>query len=81
MRSSPSPQTRQRKAAWSAQTLSDRPKPKLDQVAHVRFGSKADIGLAPADVRFTPKSGHCRTTLGCPLFAKKQTNALQQTAA
>ena len=25
---------------------------------NVRFGSKADIGLAPADVRFTPKSGH-----------------------
>jgi hypothetical protein len=23
-----------------------------------RFGSKADIGLAPVDVRFTPKSGH-----------------------
>jgi uncharacterized protein with GYD domain len=26
--------------------------------AHVRFGSKADIGLPPVDVRFTPKSGH-----------------------
>jgi hypothetical protein len=24
----------------------------------VRFGSKADIGLASVDVRFTPKSGH-----------------------
>jgi hypothetical protein len=24
---------------------------------HVRFGSKADIGLVAADVRFTPKSG------------------------
>jgi hypothetical protein len=24
----------------------------------VRFGSKADIGLALVDVRFTPKSGH-----------------------
>jgi hypothetical protein len=28
--------------------------------ADVRFGSKADIGLAAADVRFTPKSGHQR---------------------
>jgi hypothetical protein len=25
---------------------------------HVRFGSKADIGLMPVDVRFPPKSGH-----------------------
>src|SRR5262249_7501795 len=25
---------------------------------NVRFGSKADIALSPADVRFTPKSGH-----------------------
>jgi hypothetical protein len=25
---------------------------------HVRFGSKADIGSSPVDVRFTPKSGH-----------------------
>jgi hypothetical protein len=24
----------------------------------VRFGSKADIGTCPRDVRFTPKSGH-----------------------
>jgi hypothetical protein len=37
---------------------------------YVRFGSKADIGLAAADVRFTPKSGHCRARLGCPLGAK-----------
>jgi hypothetical protein len=28
------------------------------QRADVRFGSKADIGLASVDVRFTPKSGH-----------------------
>jgi hypothetical protein len=33
---------------------------------NVRFGSKADIGLPPVDVRFTPESGHCRTTVGCP---------------
>ena len=26
---------------------------------NVRFGSKADIGAPPIDVRFTPKSGHC----------------------
>jgi hypothetical protein len=26
--------------------------------AYVRFGSKADIGVSPIDVRFTPKSGH-----------------------
>jgi hypothetical protein len=25
---------------------------------HVRYGSKADIGLPPAHVRYTPKSGH-----------------------
>jgi hypothetical protein len=24
----------------------------------VRFGSKADVGSASVDVRFTPKSGH-----------------------
>jgi len=29
-----------------------------DLETYVRFGSKADIGLAAADVRFTPKSGH-----------------------
>jgi hypothetical protein len=26
--------------------------------ADVRFGSKADIGARPRNVRFTPKSGH-----------------------
>jgi hypothetical protein len=26
------------------------------RAAHVRFGSKADIGLVPVDVRFTPKA-------------------------
>jgi hypothetical protein len=25
---------------------------------HVRFGSKADIGLSPVDVCYSPKSGH-----------------------
>jgi hypothetical protein len=28
------------------------------QNTNVRFGSKADIGLPPVDVRFTAKSGH-----------------------
>jgi hypothetical protein len=28
------------------------------RLGDVRFGSKADIGGCPSDVRFTPKSGH-----------------------
>ena len=28
------------------------------RLAHVRFGSKADIDAPPPDVRFTPESGH-----------------------
>jgi hypothetical protein len=56
MRSSPSPQARQRKAAWSAQALGDRPKPKLGQVAHVRFGSSMDIPAYPTYVRLPPKA-------------------------
>jgi len=27
-------------------------------LGNVRFGSKADIGAPPSNVRFTPKSGH-----------------------
>jgi hypothetical protein len=38
--------------------------------ANVRFGSKADIPACSADVRFTPKSGHYRARLGCPLVPK-----------
>src|SRR5262249_55674118 len=38
--------------------------------AHVRFGSKADIQPQKRDVRFTPKSGHWLSVLGCPLCAK-----------
>ena len=38
-------------------------------VAHVRFGSEADIEAPPPDVRFTPNSGHQLTALGCPLSA------------
>ena len=33
----------------------------------VRYGSKADIGVRPRDVRFTPNSGHRLSALGCPL--------------
>ena len=33
------------------------------------FGSKADIASIKRDVRFARESGHCRTTLGCPLSA------------
>jgi hypothetical protein len=32
--------------------------PHHTRAAHVRFGSKADIGSASVDIRFTPKSGH-----------------------
>jgi hypothetical protein len=28
------------------------------RTSHVRFGSLADVEARPADVRFTPKSGH-----------------------
>jgi hypothetical protein len=41
----------------------------LDQIANVRFGSKADIGKRAADVRFTPKSGHWLSGMRCPLCA------------
>ena len=37
--------------------------------AFVRFGSKADILRCGSDVRFTPKSGHSRLRLACPLCA------------
>jgi hypothetical protein len=32
--------------------------PHQSRASHVRFGSKADIGPYPRDVRFTSKSGH-----------------------
>jgi hypothetical protein len=35
----------------------------------VCFGSKADIARDRLNVRFTPKSGHWQTTVGCPLCA------------
>jgi hypothetical protein len=37
---------------------------------NVRFGSKADFGLAPVDVRFTPESGHSAALFRCPLWVK-----------
>jgi len=40
--------------------------------AHVRFGSKADIGARPIDVRFTPESGHWNSAAKCPLCAKSR---------
>jgi hypothetical protein len=50
------------------------------RAAEVSCGSKADIEARPFDVRFTPESGHCRATIGCPLCAKSGL-ALQQYAA
>src|SRR5262245_3116394 len=39
------------------------------ELAHVRFGSKADICSAKGHVRFAPKSGHVRCNYRCPLWA------------
>src|SRR5262249_55029236 len=39
---------------------------------HIRFGSKADIGARPRDVRFTPKSRHWTSVSKCPLCAKSR---------
>ena len=36
---------------------------------NVRFGSKADMCSAQADVRFAPESGHVRRDSPCPLCA------------
>ena len=47
----------------------------------VRFGSKADIGVGRRHVRFTPKSGHWLSALGCPLCAKSGHSASQQNRA
>jgi hypothetical protein len=38
--------------------------------AHVSYGSQAEVKAFHINVRFTPKSGHCRATVGCPLCAK-----------
>jgi hypothetical protein len=41
----------------------------IAKLPNVRFGSKADIGLAPVDVRFNPKSGRYQARSKCPLCA------------
>jgi multidrug transporter EmrE-like cation transporter len=46
------------------------------KTADVRFGSKADIGLAAVDVRFTPESRHCPATVECLLCAMNRTAVL-----
>src|SRR5215467_13864937 len=50
-------------------------------LAHVRFGSKADIEAPSTDVRFTPKSGHWNSVARCPLCAKSGHSALRQRLA
>jgi hypothetical protein len=42
----------------------------ISSAANVRFGSKADMTGRICNVRFTPESGHCGVTVGCPLCAK-----------
>jgi hypothetical protein len=41
---------------------------------NVRFGSKADIGARPVNVRFTPKSGHHRASRARPRVRGAQTS-------
>src|SRR5262252_7950108 len=43
---------------------------RLSGLVDVRFGSKADIGVRPRNVRFTPESGHWNPVVECPLCAK-----------
>ena len=47
-----------------------RARTKLIGFRNVRFGSKADICSAKAQVRFTPNSGHSQCKNRCPLCAK-----------
>ena len=44
-------------------------RPKGMTLDDVRFGSKADMCSAQADVRFTPESGHVQCNSACPLCA------------
>jgi hypothetical protein len=44
--------------------------------AHVRFGSKADIGALPINVRFTPKSRHWNSAARSPLCAESRHSVL-----
>ena len=39
------------------------------RTADVRYGSKADMTERICDVRYSPKSGRWRATVGCPLCA------------
>jgi hypothetical protein len=48
------------------------------EAPHVRYGTKADIGSRPINVRFTPESGHRNSVVECPLCAKSRHSALQQ---
>jgi len=43
------------------------------QSLNVRFGSKADIGEAAIDVRFTSESGHWNSAAKCRAFCQKRT--------
>jgi hypothetical protein len=43
---------------------------------NVRLGSKADIASIKCDVRFTPKSGHWRAIVECPLWANSRHSAV-----
>jgi hypothetical protein len=49
--------------------------------SNVRYGSKADIGAFPINVRFTSKSGHRNSVTECPLCAKSRHSALRQRLA
>ena len=48
---------------------------------NVRFGSKADMCSAQADVRFIPESGHVQCNSGCPLCANSGHSSLRRLAA
>ena len=45
--------------------------------SHVRFGSKADMGSAPGDVRFTPESGHADLRVKVPTSHSKADQSLR----
>jgi hypothetical protein len=42
----------------------------IKALSNVFNGSKGNFSTELTYVRFTPESGHCRTTVGCPLCAK-----------
>src|SRR6516165_4521862 len=42
---------------------------------NVRFGSKADIGVRPPDVCFTPESGRCIASQRMSALCQKRTSA------